>query len=88
MFKRIVVAFALSAILWIPLTGFAAESRDNWGKLTPREKERVRQNYERWQSLPPQDKEHLREEWNRYRTLPPDRREQLKRRYEDLRKKG
>ncbi len=88
MFKRIVTVLGFILILLSPVAGVAAESRDNWRKLSPKEKERIIQNYERWRNLPPQDKEHLREEWNRYRSLPPDRREQLKRRYEDLRKKG
>lgn len=86
MLKRTLIVLGFSLALLSPVHGWAAESREDWRKLSPKEKERVIQNYERWQKLPPQDKEHLREEWNRWRSLPPDRRDQLKRRYEDLRR--
>ena len=60
---------------------------DKWGKLNPKEKEHILQNYQRWQNLPPQDKEHLKEEWNRFQRLPPDQQDQIKQKYEDMRRR-
>jgi uncharacterized protein DUF3106 len=60
----------------------ASAASDNWRSLTPNEKDRVLENYQRWQRLPQQDKEHLREEWNRWQRLPKDERERIKQRYD------
>lgn len=59
---------------------------DDWRKLNPKEKDKIRRNYERWEKLPPQDKEHLREEWERWNRMPQDRRDRLKQRFEDHRR--
>ena len=64
-----------------------AEGED-WRKLNPKEKDRIRRNYERWEKLPPRDKEHLREEWDRWNRMPQDRRDRLKQRFEDDRRRG
>jgi hypothetical protein len=87
MLKRFVIYFGFCLFLLSPLSGWSQAGRENWHDLSPKEKERVRRNYQRWQNLPPQDKEHLRDEWNRWRSLPEDRRDQLKRRYEDMRRR-
>ena len=81
--SRIVVSILFSALLLSPLAGWAANSSENWRNLSPKEKDKVLQNYQRWQNLPRQDKEHLREEWDRWQRLPQDRRERLKQRYEE-----
>ena len=59
---------------------------DDWRKLNPKEKDRIRRNYERWEKLPPKDKEHLRDEWERWNRMPQDRRDQLKQRFDDNRR--
>jgi len=59
---------------------------EDWRKLNPKEKDRIRRNYERWEKLPPRDKEHLREEWDRWNRMPQDRRDQLKQRFQNHRR--
>lgn len=59
---------------------------NDWRKLDPKEKDRIRRNYERWEKMPPRDKEHLREEWDRWNRMPQDRRDQLKQRFQDNRR--
>ena len=69
--------------LFLLLTAQSASAAgDNWRSLTPNEKDRVLENYQRWQRLPQQDKEHLRQEWNRWQRLPKDERERIKERYD------
>jgi hypothetical protein len=75
--------FGLSLLL--SSQGLMAAS-DNWRNLTPPEKDKVLQNYQRWEKLPPQDKEHLRDEWNRWQRLPKDERERIKQRYDRQRR--
>ena len=84
-----------SRSLFLVVIGFVLllESRaladgDDWRKLNPKEKDKIRRNYERWEKLPPQDKEHLREEWERWNRMPQDRRDRLKQRFEDHRRNG
>jgi Protein of unknown function (DUF3106) len=86
MIKRLIRLVSLCAVLLLPVSGWARDGGDNWGRLSPQERENVRRNYQRWQNLPPQDKEHLREEWDRFKNLPPDQRDDLRRRYDELRK--
>ena len=59
---------------------------DDWRKLNPKEKDKIRRNYERWEKLPPRDKEHLREEWERWNQMPQDRRDRLRQRFNDERR--
>ena len=70
------------------LESSALAEGEDWRKLNPKEKDRIRRNYERWEKLPPQDKEHLREEWERWNRMPQDRRDRLKQRFEDHRRGG
>ncbi|HEX6768640.1 MAG TPA: DUF3106 domain-containing protein [Candidatus Binatia bacterium] len=77
----------LVTIGFVLLFGANALAQGNdWRKLDPKEKDRIRRNYERWEKLPPKDKEHLREEWDRWNRMPQDRRDQLKRRFQDNRR--
>jgi hypothetical protein len=85
-YKKIAIALMFALILASPFGAWAADSRDSWRNLSPKEKEDVQRNYQRWQNLPPEDKERLQDEWQRYRSLPEDRRDQLKRRFEDFRR--
>ena len=85
--RKIIATLGLCLALLQPTSAFAADDRDRWRNLSPRERENVLKNYRRWKDLPPQDKEHLREEWDRWQNLPKDRRDQLKNRYEDLRRR-
>ena len=72
------------------LVGVAADvhaARDDWNRLSPKEKDRVLRNYKHWQNLTPQDKDRLKDEWDRWQSLPEDRRERLKERYEERRRR-
>jgi len=64
----------------------AVAANDDWRKLNPKEKDKIRRNYERWEKLPPRDKEHLREEWERWNRMPQDQRDRLKQRFNDHRR--
>jgi len=72
--------------LFLLLESSALAANDDWRKLNPKEKDRIRRNYERWEKLPPQDKEHLREEWDRWNRMPQDQRDRLKQRFNDHRR--
>ncbi len=74
----------LGFLLLLESGAFAAN--DDWRKLNPKEKDKIRRNYERWEKLPPQDKEHLREEWERWNRMPQDQRDRLKQRFNDHRR--
>ena len=74
--------------LFLLLESSVLAEGEDWRKLNPKEKDRIRRNYERWEKLPPQDKEHLREEWDRWNRMPQDRRDRLKQRFEDDRRRG
>jgi len=73
----------ISFVLLLESSALAAS--DDWRKLNPKEKDKIRRNYERWEKLPPQDKEHLREEWDRWNRMPQDQRDRLKQRFNDHR---
>ncbi len=79
------IALLFSLFLLVSSQTVMAAS-DNWRNLTPTEKDKVLQNYQRWQRLPPQDKEHLRDEWNRWQRLPKDERDRIKQRYDQERR--
>lgn len=73
--------------LLLMLGSHALAGSDDWRNLNPKEKDKIRRNYERWEKLPPQDKEHLREEWDRFNRMPQDRRDQLRQRFDDRRRR-
>jgi hypothetical protein len=68
------------------LESSALADGNDWRKLNPKEKDKIRRNYERWEKLPPKDKEHLREEWDRWNRMPQDRRDRLRQRFDDDRR--
>lgn len=89
MVRRVTKRTLTAGILGLFLLLFAGQSPaadNNWRNLTPKEKERVRQNVDRWEKLPPQDKERLREEWDRWKKFPQDRRDRIKQRYDEQRR--
>ena len=81
MMKEKIISLIVGSFLLVTAQ-VARAADDNWRGLTPHEKDRVLENYQRWQRLPQQDKEHLREEWNRWQRLPKDERERIKQRYD------
>jgi hypothetical protein len=83
---RNLILVAMGFVLLLESHGLAQS--DDWRKLNPKEKDKIRRNYERWEKLPPRDKEHLREEWDRWNRLPQDRRDQLKQRFEEDHRRG
>jgi len=87
MVRRAFLTLGFCLFLLSPISSWALDANDNWRDLSPREKDKVLQNYRRWQNLSPQGKERLREEWDRWQRLPQERRDRLKRRYEEERRK-
>jgi hypothetical protein len=83
---RNTIASIIALFLFLSSQPVALAANDGWRNLTPTEKDKVQQNYERWQRLPQQDKDHLREEWNRWQRLPKDERERIKQRYDRQRR--
>lgn len=82
--KRNLLLLMIGFALLLETAAFA--EAEDWRKLNPKEKDKIRRNYERWEKLPPQDKEHLREEWERWNRMPQDRRDRLKQRFDDHRR--
>jgi hypothetical protein len=87
MLKRTIGLISVCCVLLLPVYGWGRDGDDNWRRLSPKDKENVRRNYQRWQNLPQQDKEHLRQEWDRFKSLPPDQRDKLRRRYNEQRQR-
>ncbi len=82
--KQFIGVAVLALIFLLPSWTWALDGGNNWGNLSPKEREDVLRNYQRWQSLPPKDKEYLREEWDHWRSLPQDQRDKLRKRYDQL----
>jgi hypothetical protein len=60
----------------------AQEPRQLWEQLSPQERERIRQQYERWQDLPAAQRQELSERYRQLEALPPAERQALQRRFE------
>jgi Protein of unknown function (DUF3106) len=60
---------------------------DDWRNLSPKERERVRQNIDRWEKLPPRDKDRVRDARKYYEGLPKDQRDQIRQRYDEQRRR-
>ena len=69
---------SLSALcLSLLLCGIAAAQPDQqalerWQRLTPEQKQELRERYQRWQNLPPDEKEELQRKFEAWRRLPPE----------------
>lgn len=85
--SRTLLTLFLGTALLVGVAVEAHAGKDDWNRLSPKDKDRILRNYQRWQNLAPRDKEHLREEWDRWQSLPQDRRDKLKERYEDRRRR-
>jgi hypothetical protein len=60
---------------------------DDGRNLSPRDREKVRQNLDRWEKLPPRDKDRVRDARKYYEGLPKDQRDQIRQRYDEQRRR-
>lgn len=49
-----------------------------WGKLTPEQRQLARENYKAAKQLPAEKKQELKQKWEEYASLPPEEKEKLK----------
>jgi phage-related tail protein len=82
---RDITAIVLGSFLL--LTAELTSAAEDWRNLSPRERERVRQNIDRWEKLPPRDKDRVRDARKYYEGLPKDQRDQIRQRYDDQRRR-
>lgn len=83
---RDITAIVLGSFLL--LTAELTLAAEDWRNLSPRERERVRQNIDRWEKLPPRDKDRVRDARKYYEGLPKDQRDQIRQRYDEQRRRG
>lgn len=92
--KKTFSILLVSAILSSPLYGISQAQTSpagiqtvdqDWYELSPRERSRALENYERFQRLPPEKQRHIEERYNRWRGLPPEERDRIRRNYERYR---
>jgi hypothetical protein len=83
--KRLLSIYSALFLLLLAPALTWAQSREQWGRMTPEEKAQVERNYQRWQSLPPNEQQRLRKEWQYWQNLPPERRQQLRQRFQQFR---
>jgi hypothetical protein len=57
----------------------------SWYELSPQEKSRALENYQRFQKLPPERKRAIEEQYQRWQQLPPTEQERIRRNYERYR---
>lgn len=82
---RNITAIVLGSFLF--LTAELTLAAEDWRNLSPKERERVRQNIDRWEKLPPRDKDRVRDARKYYEGLPKDQREQIRQRYDEQRRR-
>lgn len=57
----------------------------SWYELSPRERSRALENYQRFQRLPPEKQRAIEEQYNRWQQLPSEERERIRRNYDRYR---
>ena len=82
---RDITAIVLGSFLL--LTAQLTLAADDWRNLSPRDREKVRQNIDRWEKLPPRDKDRVREARKYWDGLPKDQRDQIRQRYDEQRRR-
>jgi Protein of unknown function (DUF3106) len=82
---RDITAIVLGSFLL--LTAELTLAAEDWRNLSPKDRERVRENIDRWQKLPPRDKDRVRDARKYYEGLPKDQREQIRQRYDEQRRR-
>jgi Protein of unknown function (DUF3106) len=82
---RSITAIVLGFFLFLTAEHTLAAA-DDWRNLSPKERERVRQNIDRWERLPPRDKDRVRREYDDWKRLPKDQRDRIKQRYDEQRR--
>jgi hypothetical protein len=82
---RDITAIVLGAFLL--LSAEFTLAAEDWRNLSPRERERVRENLDRWKKLPPRDKDRVRDARKYYEGLPKDQRDQIRQRYDEQRRR-
>ena len=94
-FMKLLSRLVLSALLLSPIAAQSQptpqgdqparteqEALERWQKLTPEEKQELRERYQRWKSLSPEDKADLQKRYNNWRRLSPDEKATVRKNYE------
>ena len=58
------------------------EAVERWQRMTPEEKQELRERFERWKNLPPAEKEKLQKNFDNWRSLPPEEKATARRNFE------
>ena len=80
--KRLVLAGVFTALAATGARADATDARARWEALSPQEKEKVRERFERFNQLSPAEKEQMRGAMEKFRALPPERRQVLQQRFQ------
>lgn len=92
--KKTFGTLLLSIILFSPLYGTSQAQTlsagiqtvdQDWYELSPRERSRALENYQRYQKLPPEKQRAIEERYNRWRGLPRDEQDRIRRNYQRYR---
>ncbi len=83
---RRILAFLLGVVLlWLAAPDLARSQPPSPGEalrglefLTPEERARVQENWERWKQLPPEERQRIRENLRRWREMTPQERQRLR----------
>jgi hypothetical protein len=89
MWRNVCASVVLAAVAGVAVAAPSVRAQEAppgaWQRLSPEDRARARQNYERFQQLPEKDRERIHERYQRWQNLQPEQRERLRENYESYR---
>ena len=58
------------------------QTLERWQRMTPEEKQEVRERFQRWKNMPPAEKEELQKKFENWRRMPPEEKATAQRNFE------
>ena len=58
------------------------DTLERWQRMTPEQKQELRDRFQRWKNLPPSEKEELQRKFDNWRRLPPEEKATARRNFE------
>src|ERR671910_1007011 len=75
-------AWSQSKFLGEPPAQSEGEAANRWQKMTPEQKQQLRDRFDRWKSLPPEEKAEMQKKFDRWREMSPDDKARARRNFE------
>ncbi len=87
--RKLALIILLLSFCWLPVSSAGGQQKfdeekafERWQRMSPQQRQELRNRHERWKTLSPEEREKLQEKLDTWRRLPPEERGAIRKNYE------